>query len=166
MTKILPFTKDKLDEVLSIKVCKREVEELRALGRTDINQVIKESLEACGYSWYLKDEKGVRAVGGVCLDANYPETMGIIWLLVDERAFKDHLFTLNSVTYELLDICFNRLKLECLYNIVSPTLNKESVKWLEFIGFELSGEPKIGLDNKSEFRTFTMYREDYICAHQ
>ena len=92
--------------------------------------------------------------------------MGIVWLLVDEECFKEYLFTLNSLTYDLLNICFYELNLECVYNVVSPTINKPSVKWLKSIGFEISEQYKLGLDKKSEFKTFTMYKEDFKCVHQ
>ena len=163
---IKAVTKENIDEVLSIKVCQREIDELKALGRDDIKQVLKESLEFSGYAWYLKDAKGVRGVGGVCYDALYPKTMGVVWLLVDEDFFKDYLFTINTLTYELLDFCFNILGLECVYNIVSPTINKQSVKWLRYIGFEFDDKPKIGVDGKSLFYTFCMYKEDYKCVSQ
>lgn len=166
MIEVIPYTSDKLNEALSLNVCKREVDELKALGREDIKQVLKESLECAGYAWYLKDHKGVRALGGVSFDMYYPETMGIVWLLVDEECFKEYLFTLNSLTYDLLNICFYELNLECVYNVVSPTINKPSVKWLKSIGFEISEHYKLGLDKKSEFKTFTMYKEDFKCAHQ
>lgn len=160
MINVHTYTSDKLDQVLGLEVCQREVDELKALGFEDTKETLRVSLESSHYAWYATYEDGkVCGAGGVTLDPT-EEGMGLIWLLVDELSFKKYMFSYNSWTQDLLKICFEDLGLYCIHNYVSLN-NKASVKWLKYMGFEFMLKYRTFKDPNVVFDEFYMYKEDY-----
>lgn len=102
------YTPDKLALVLSLEVCQREIDELKAQSPLEPREVLKLSLERSIQAWYFTDDGRVCAAGGVAPHEEH-EGIGIVWLLVDEVMLKKYLFTCNSMAYQALSTALTSL---------------------------------------------------------
>lgn len=159
MLQVHVFTLGDMEKVLQLNICEREKVELRAqTGRTP-KEVLEESLRGSLYSWYFTDDGVVVGAGGVTKHPEY-DGMGIPWVLTDETTLSKHLFTYNSLAFDAMDFCFNKLGMYCLCNMVSM-VNRPSVRWLKSLGFEFMEHYKVFEDPNVVFDEFYMYKEDF-----
>jgi hypothetical protein len=156
--KVYLYTKEDKERVLKLEIGAVEQEELtHATGLTP-TEALSQSLEVSLTTWFAVEDDVVVGVGGI---TPHPEEegIGIPWLLSTDTFVKDHLFTVNALTYGLFTYCFDNLEMYLLTNQVWSE-NKQSKKWLKSIGFDFMESTK--WLNEQPFEQFYLYKEDYI----
>ena len=154
----LIFYKDEdKEKVLELDIGVLEQKELEYSTGLTPREALEQSLDASLATWYAVEDGVVVGVGGITA---HPEEdgMGIPWMLSTDTFMRSNLFTMNSLTYDLLEYCFNTLDMYVVANYVWHE-NKPSKKWLRSVGFEfmdtftwMNGQP---------FEQFYLYKEDY-----
>ena len=144
----------------ALKICKREVDELKAVSGVSPKQALKDSLDNSIIAWLLLDEdRKCIGAGGVARDSS-DESVGIVWVLCSDELFNKHLFSTNSFCYDGLAYCFFKLGLTKVYNYVSLK-NKPSIKWLKSLGFSFDKEYVTFKDKETLFVKFHLDKGDF-----
>lgn len=151
------YKEEDKEKVLELDI--GEIEKLELIHSTGLTpkEALIESLEASLATWYAVEDGVVVGVGGVTLHPT-EEGMGVPWMLSTGTFVRDNLFTVNSLTYDLIEYCFENLGMYVLCNFVWLH-NAQSIKWLKAIGFDFMST--LTWKNGEPFEQFYLYKEDY-----
>jgi hypothetical protein len=156
--KIYNYEPKDRDFVLTLDINKiGKAEIIASTGKTPL-EALADSLDASLHVWFGVEDSVVVGVGGIALHAN--EGLGVLWMISDETFMRKNLFTVNALTFDLIDYCFATLGLQCLCNYIDLR-NKQSIKWLKSIGFEFMDKPRTLHDPVVTFDEFYLYKSDY-----
>lgn len=160
MIRTLTYKPSYWDIAKELKICKREIEELKAQSDESPKQALKDSLDSSIVAWLLLDEsEKCIGAGGVARDPK-DSNVGIVWVLCSDELFTKHLFSSNSFCYDGLAYCFFKLGLTRIYNYVSLK-NRPSIKWLKSLGFKFANEYVTFKDKDVLFDLFYLDKGDF-----
>jgi nitrite reductase/ring-hydroxylating ferredoxin subunit len=128
-------------EDLTGRIRRADHEEVWAVAHVDADNALRRSFEASKVAWAFKSEGRVFAIGGVCPSTS-AYSIGIPWLLAS-----------NDITDA--GIFFARHSRQCVEEMHEHYLhlmnwvdarNLESIKWLDWCGFDIEEAKPYGED--------------------
>jgi len=137
---------------------KEDVEEIAALDGGNVRDALFETPDMDKNAFVWEREGKVHAIFGVNPVEEH-EGMGVIWMLATE-SFDKHFMVFAAACKVVVEHMIKDY--EYVFNYVYVK-NRKSVKWLQWLGFDVRPPEPIGL-NGAEFHRFEMWNEK--CAIQ
>jgi len=150
---VTPYSPSDLEDLLSnFDMRKIDREELLAQSGLEPYESLQEALKLSTYAWVARIEGKPVGVGGVV----YPEDGGgVPWFVRSEELFNKRLFEANTYILGALDLFLT--KTHYLANFVAED-NKDTIRWLKFLGFTVTDDRYILQDPDKVFYHFYMVK--------
>lgn len=150
---VKPYRAEDLENILENFVMRKmDQEEVTAQSGLEPLEVIKQALEMSESAWVAYDGSTPIGIGGFVLREGY----GVPWMIRSAQAFNSRLFEAHSYILGALDIFMS--KTSYLTNFVAKD-NKDTIRWLRFLGFTVTDDEYILVDPDMIFYHFYMLKK-------
>jgi hypothetical protein len=134
------YTKDDFEDVLALDLRAIELREGWASTEQDPMERLALSISLSKYLWVITYRRKICGVFGLAISAEEGVTYGTPWMLSNDIPFATHSHRGLFLRTSKQVVMVMRSKVDLLMNIISLE-NKESVRWLRWLGFKIDDKP-------------------------
>ncbi len=148
-------TKDDIDFLVE-NIREDDVNEIKAIGGKTVRECINETKDIEDNSWVWEHEGKVMCIFGVN-PIEDEDCVGAIWMLAT-KFFDEHEMIFAKTCKSILNEIITKFKY--IFNYVHAE-NLKSIKWLEWLGFDISEAVPLGV-NGEIFHRFEMWNDKCV----